>query len=282
VFQRLWKSSSRDETGNETPDELCKPDHLELPLDELHKPDQRELELQVEDAIASGARASWRSKNPGHITQLSQPSITDAEALDSPLSRHVLGECLPYQERQAGFKPAPESTRTHQTSESKRVSAGGVTPGSNPDIRVRSHALVAGDDAEKPVGSDGKASMLAGFPRQGQEGAMDELGRDDSDNETGIPQQEEPQQEELQEKASSAAPAEGENASDGACAADARKEKEALDGKALEKAALAALGLDDSDDSDSDPGMMGGGGSEEEEEDEESYNAVGCPESPIC
>ena len=186
---------------------------------------------------------------------LPPPSNTDDEALDSLLSRQVLGERLQYPECQAGFKPAPESTRTHQTSESKRVSVGGVTPGSNPDIRVRSHALVAGDDAEKPVGSDGKASILAGFPRQGQEGAMDELGRDDSDNETGIPQQEEPQ-----EKASSAAPAEGENASDGACAADAGKEKEALDGKALEKAALAALGLDDSDGSYSDPGMVGGGG----------------------
>jgi hypothetical protein len=38
----------------------------------------------------------------------------------------------------------------------------------------------------------------------------------------------------------------------GACAAEAGKEIAALDGKALEKAALAALGLDDSDDSDSD------------------------------
>jgi hypothetical protein len=185
------------------------------------------------------------------------PSNTGAEALDSPLSKQVLGERLSYQERQAGFKPAPESSKTDQTSESKKLSPGGVTPGSKPDIEVRTRALVAGDDAEEPVGSDGKASMLAGFPRQGQEGAMDEPGLDDSDDdEPGMLQQEEPQQEELQE-ASSAAPAEGENASDGACAADAGKEKEALDGKALEKAALLRCmrwGVDDSD------GMWEGGG----------------------
>ena len=71
------------------------------------------------------------------------------------------------------------------------------------------------------------------------------------------------EQEELQEEA---APAEGENASD--CVVEAGKEKEAQDGKALEKAALAALGLDASDDSDSGPGMMGEGVFEEEEEDE--------------
>jgi hypothetical protein len=46
------------------------------------------------------------------------------------------------------------------------------------------------------------------------------------------------------------APAQGENASDGAT--EAGKDIAALDCKALEKAALAALGLDDSDDSDSD------------------------------
>jgi hypothetical protein len=73
------------------------------------------------------------------------------------------------------------------------------------------------------------------------------------------------EQEELQEEA---APAEGENASDGVCVVEAGKEKEAQDGKALEKAALAALGLDASDDSDSGPGMMGAGVFEEEEEDE--------------
>ena len=48
-----------------------------------------------------------------------------------------------------------------------------------------------------------------------------------------------------------AAPAEGENAHGLSCAAEAGDGGAAMDGKALEKAALAALGLDDSDDSNS-------------------------------
>jgi hypothetical protein len=258
VFHRLRKSSSRDEIGKGTAAGSAGR-KIKVCIDELHEPDQRELELQAEAAIGTGAQASGRGKNLEHLTQLSRPSNTGAEALDSPLSEQVL-DGLPYPERQAGFKPAQESSKTDPMSEGTRISAGGVTPDSNPDIQVSTHALVAGDDAEEPVGSDGKASMLAGFPRQGQEGAMDEPGLDDSDDEPGMLQQGEPQQEEPQQEASSAAPEEGENASDGACAADAGKEKEALDGKALEKAALAALGMDDSDGSDSNPGMMGGGG----------------------
>jgi hypothetical protein len=217
VFQRLRKSNGRDETGKATAAGSAGR-KMEVWIDELHKPEQRELELQAEAAIGTGARASGRSMHLEHLTQLSPLSNTGAEGLDTPLSKQVLEESLPYQERKEDLKPAPESLETDQTSEIKRLSAKGITPIIEPDIEVRRHALVAGDDAEEPLGIDGKVSLLAGFPRQGQEAAIDELRAgtalresvlaklrlgDSDDDEPGMPQpgmrQGEPQQEELQE-----------------------------------------------------------------------------------
>jgi Leucine-rich repeat (LRR) protein len=214
VFERLRKSNSRDKTGKESAAGSAGR-KIDVGVDELRKPDQRELELPAEAAIWTGARASGRSKNPEHPTQLSPLSNTGAEGLDTPLSKQVLDESLPYQE---DLKPAPESLKTDQTSESKRLSANGVTLIIEPDIEVRSNALVAGHDAEEPLGIDGKISLLAGFPRQGQEAAIDELRAgtalresvlaklqldDSDDDEPGMPQpgmpQQEPQQVEPQE-----------------------------------------------------------------------------------
>jgi hypothetical protein len=73
VFQRLWKSSSRDETGNEAPDELCKPDHLELPP---------QAEPALGRAVISTLAFSWgKSSAAEEAIQARAPEAFDMKGL---------------------------------------------------------------------------------------------------------------------------------------------------------------------------------------------------------